>query len=151
MTIALLFHILAAVVWVGGMFFAHVMLRPAAASLDPAVRLPLFRRVLGNFFPWVWACIIALLASAYGVMLPALGGFAHAPTYVQVMQGLGLIMMLAFFHLFFAPWRRFRTAVDAGDYQTAAPQLNQIRHIVLFNLVLGLVVVVIGGTGRYWG
>ena len=150
MTIALPFHILAAVIWVGGMFFAHVMLRPAAAALDPAVRLPLFRRVLANFFPWVWVSIVALLASAYGVLLPELGGFAHAPAYVNVMQVIGLVMMLAFFHLYFAPWKRFRTAVDVGDFARAAPQLNQIRHIVLFNLVLGLIVVVIGGTGRYW-
>lgn len=150
-TLALLVHILAAVIWVGGMFFAHVLLRPAAASLDPAVRLPLFRRVLGNFFPWVWACVIALLASAYGVLLPQRGWFTGAPLYVQIMQVIGIVMMLAFFHLFFAPWRRFRAAVDAGDLKAAAPQLNQIRHIVLFNLVLGLIVVAIGGTGRYWG
>jgi uncharacterized membrane protein len=150
MAIALLFHILAAVIWVGGMFFAHVMLRPAAASLEPAVRLPLFRRVLGNFFPWVWVCIAALLASAYGVMLPRLGGFAHAPAYVQIMQGIGLIMILIFAHLYFAPWRRFHTAVDRGDLSAAAPQLGQIRQIVLFNLVLGLIVVVVGASGRYW-
>jgi len=150
MAIALLFHILAAVVWVGGMFFAHVMLRPAAASLEPAVRLPLFRRVLGNFFPWVWVCIAALVVSAYGVMLPRLGGFAHAPAYVQIMQGIALVMILAFGHLFFAPWRRFREAVDRSDFPAAAPQLGQIRHIVLFNLVLGLIVVVVGATGRYW-
>lgn len=150
MTVALLFHILAAVIWVGGMFFAHVMLRPAAAALDPAVRLPLFRRVLANFFPWVWASIVALLVSAYGVMVPDLGGFAHAPIYVNTMQVIGIVMMLAFFHLYFAPWKRFRTAVDAGDFAAAAPQLAQIRHIVLFNLILGLIAVVIGGTGRYW-
>jgi len=150
MTIALLFHILAAVIWVGGMFFAHVMLRPAAAALDPAVRLPLFRRVLANFFPWVWASIVALLVSAYGVMVPDLGGFGHAPIYVNAMQVIGIVMILAFFHLFFAPWKRFRVAVDAGDFAAAAPQLAQIRHIVLFNLVLGLIAVVIGGTGRYW-
>ena len=150
MAIALLFHILAAVIWVGGMFFAHVILRPAAGVLDPPVRLPLFRRVLGNFFPWVWAAIIALLASGYGVLLPGLGGFAHAPAYVQIMQGLGIIMMLAFFHLFFAPWRRFQAALDRGELPVAAAQLGQIRHIVLFNLVLGLIVVVVGATGRYW-
>ncbi|HXQ50131.1 MAG TPA: CopD family protein [Stellaceae bacterium] len=151
MAIALLFHILAAVIWVGGMFFAHVMLRPAAASLEPSVRLPLFRRVLGTFFPWVWVCIATLLVSAYGVLLPGMGGFAHTPVYIQAMQVIGVVMILAFLHLFFAPWKRFRTAVDAGDFKTAAPQLGQIRHIVLFNLVLGLIVVVIGGTGRYWG
>ncbi len=150
MMIALLFHILAAVIWVGGMFFAHVMLRPAAAALEPAVRLALFRRVLANFFPWVWASIVALLASAYGVMVPDLGGFARAPVYVNAMQVIGIVMILAFFHLYFAPWKRFRVAVDAGDFARAAPQLTQIRHIVLFNLVLGLIAVAIGGTGRYW-
>jgi uncharacterized membrane protein len=150
MTIALLFHILAAVIWVGGMFFAHVMLRPAAAGLDPAVRLPLFRRVLANFFPWVWVSIVALLLSAYGVMLPDLGGFSHAPFYINLMQLIGIVMILAFLHLYFAPWRRFREAVDRGDLAAAAPQLAQIRHIVLFNLVLGLIAVATGGTGRYW-
>ena len=151
MAIALLFHILAAVIWVGGMFFAHVILRPAAGALDPPVRLPLFRRVLGNFFPWVWASIVALLASGYGVLMPGLGGFAHAPAYVQIMQLIGIVMMLAFFHLYFVPWRRFQKALDAGDFPAGGRQLTQIRHIVLFNLVLGLIVVVIGATGRYWG
>jgi len=67
------------------------------------------------------------------------------------MEGLGIIMMLAFGHLYFAPWRRFRTAVDAGELAAAAKQLDQIRMIVTFNLVLGLVVVAVGATGRYWG
>ncbi len=151
MAIAILFHALAAVIWVGGMFFAHVMLRPAAAALEPPVRLALFRRVLGNFFPWVWACVVVILASAYGVMLPRLGWFTGAPIYVQIMQGLGIIMMLAFFHLYFAPWKRFQAALDGGDIPRAAGQLGQIRHIVLFNLVLGLIVVMVGASGRYWG
>ena len=34
-TAALIVHILAAIVWVGGMFFAHQVLRPAAAMLEP--------------------------------------------------------------------------------------------------------------------
>jgi len=60
-------------------------------------------------------------------------------------------MMLAFAHLYFAPWARFRGAVDRGDFPAAAAQLDQIRRIVGFNLVLGLLVVVVGTTGRYWG
>jgi uncharacterized membrane protein len=66
------------------------------------------------------------------------------------MEALGVIMFLAYGHLFFAPWKRFRRAVDASDFPAAAVQLNQIRHIVELNLVLGLIVVVVGATGRYW-
>jgi len=79
------------------------------------------------------------------------GGFRYVGLHVHIMQGLGIIMMLAFGHLYFAPWRRFRAAVDAGELAAAAKQLDQIRMIVTFNLVLGLVVVVVGATGRYWG
>ena len=34
-TIPLALHLLAAVIWVGGMFAAYVCLRPAAGALDP--------------------------------------------------------------------------------------------------------------------
>ena len=35
-----LVHLLAAIVWLGGMFFAHFFLRPAAQTLEPALRSP---------------------------------------------------------------------------------------------------------------
>jgi uncharacterized membrane protein len=148
---ALLVHILAAVIWVGGMFFAHQMLRPAAAGLEPAQRLPLWRRVFARFFPWVWASIIALLASGFAMVIWGFGGFAFVGAHVHVMMAIGIVMMLAFAYLYFAPWRRFREAVDRGDLAAAGAQLTQIRRIVGFNLVLGLVTVVVGATGRYWG
>ncbi len=151
MIAGLFFHILAAVIWVGGMFFAHQMLRPAAAALDPPQRLPLWRRVFARFFPVVWVSIAALLASGYAMIIWGFGGFANIGVHINLMQGIGIIMMMAFAHLYFAPWKRFRRAVDAGDFPAAAAQLNQIRRIVGFNLVLGLIVVVIGATGRYWG
>jgi uncharacterized membrane protein len=149
--LGLLVHSLAAVVWVGGMFFAHQMLRPAAAALEPAQRLPLWRRVFTRFFPLVWLSVGALLASGYAMVFGVFGGFAHLPLHINLMQAIGIIMILAFGHLYFAPWARFRRAVDAGDLAAGANQLNQIRLIVGFNLVLGLSVVVIGATGRYWG
>ena len=151
MVLGLLVHILAAVIWVGGMFFAHQMLRPAVGPLEPAQRLPLWRRVFARFFPVVWLSIVALLASGYGMVFWGFGGFAHIGLHIHVMQGIGIIMMLAFGHLYFAPWRRFRMAVDSGELAAAAKQLTQIRHIVAFNLVLGLITVVVGATGRYWG
>ena len=71
--------------------------------------------------------------------------------YVNTMQVIGLVMILVYGHLYFAPWQRFRRAADSSDWPTAGANLNQIRHIVFFNLVLGLIVVVVGATGRYWG
>lgn len=151
MVLGLFFHILAAVIWVGGMFFAHQMLRPAVGPLEAAQRLQLWRRVFARFFPVVWVCIAALLASGYAMILWGFGGFANIGPHIDVMQGIGIAMMLAFAHLYFAPWPRFRAAVDAGDFQAAARPLALIRRIVAINLVLGLIVVVVGATGRYWG
>ncbi len=143
-------HILGAVVWVGGMFFAYVVLRPSAGPLQPEERLKLWRRVFGRFFPWVWASIVLLLASGYAAIILYLGGFAELSLHIHVMQGIGIVMMLLFLHLYFAPWRRFRMAVDAGEFALAADALNQIRMIVAINLVLGLVIVVVGASGRFW-
>lgn len=142
----LFFHILSAVVWVGGMFFAHQMVRPSVVPLDAPMRLALWRRIFERFFAWVWAAIVLLLISGIAMEILGVQGL-----HVTVMEALGVIMMLAFGHLYFAPWKRFRRAVDGEDFSVAAWQLNQIRRIVEINLVLGLIVVVVGATGRYWG
>jgi len=42
-------------------------------------------------------------------------------------------------------------AVAASDWPTAAANLNRIRQIIAVNLPLGLLVVIIGASGRYWG
>src|SRR5580658_8282207 len=101
-------HLLAAIFWVGGMAFAYWVLRPTAGPLEPSVRLALWRRVFGIFLPWVGVAIVVLLGSGYAMMAFYFGGFAAAPTYVNVMQGLGILMVLLYLHLFFAPWKRFR-------------------------------------------
>ena len=128
MIIGLFLHILAAVIWVGGMFFAHQMLRPAAGKLDPAQRLPLWRRVFQRFFPWVWACVATLLLTGYGMVISGFGGFAHIGLHVHVMQAIGIVMMLAFAHLYFAPWARFRRAVDASDFPAAQGRADPDRR-----------------------
>jgi uncharacterized membrane protein len=146
-SIAAILHTISAVVWVGGMFFAYVVLRPATGPLDPAARLALWRRVFSGFFPWVFVAVVLLLITGFVLFL---GGYAAGP-HVHVMMAIGIIMLLIFLHLYFAPWKRFRAALDAGDNTAAAVQLNQIRVLVMVNLILGLINVAIGGSGRYWG
>jgi uncharacterized membrane protein len=142
-------HILAAVFWVGGMAFAYTILRPAAGAIEPPVRLTLWRDVFGRFLPWVGLAIVALLVSGYSMMFMTFGGF-RAPLYVHIMQGTGIVMMLLYLHLYFAPWRRMQKAVRDAQWPAAGQQLAMIRKLVAINLVLGLITVLVGSTGRYW-
>jgi uncharacterized membrane protein len=150
-SLSLVLHTLSAVVWVGGMFFAHQVLRPASGVLEPGPRLTLWSRVLGRFFAWVFAAVLLLLLTGYAMVFGVYAGFADIGFHVQLMQGIGILMMLLFLHLYFAPWRRFRAAVARQDWAEGGRQLGQIRTIVTVNLVLGLIVVAIGSSGRYWG
>jgi uncharacterized membrane protein len=150
-TVALIVHSLAAVIWVGGMFFALVVLRPATATLAAGPRLQLWLQVLGTFFRWVFAAIVLLLASGYTIVIGVDGGFGEIGLYVNLMQAIGILMMLLFFHVYFAPWRRFCAALERQDQGEAARQLAQIRALVAVNLTLGLITVAIGSSGRYWG
>jgi len=56
-------HVLAIIVWIGGMVFAHFFLRPAVARLDQPVRLRLMHDVLDRFFQAVLAAALLTLAS----------------------------------------------------------------------------------------
>ena len=150
LVVFLAIHLVAAVFWVGGMAFAYMILRPAAGPLDPPMRLPLWRRVFARFLPWVGVSVVALLVTGFTMIFQMFGGMANLPLYVNLMMGIGIVMMLLYLHLFFAPWKRFRTAVDRGAFPDAAKALNQIRMLVAINLTLGVITTIIGGTGRYW-
>jgi uncharacterized membrane protein len=150
MPLLIAFHALAAVFWVGGMFFAYAILRPSLGGLETAARQALWRAVLKRFFPWVFACVVVLLISGYMMLFGYLGGFAGAGMAVQIMHLLGWVMFLLFFHLYFSPWRRYRRARDAADGEAASAALEQIRYLVAINLALGIVTAAIGASGRYW-
>ena len=68
--IFLFFHLIGVVLWVGGMFFAHMTLRPSAAELlQPPLRLPLLAATLGRFFTWVSVSIVLILVSGVAIMV----------------------------------------------------------------------------------
>jgi len=150
MGIALLLHALAAVIWVGGMFFAYMALRPVAASqLEAPQRLALWAGVFGKFFPWVFAAIAVLLLTGFWMVLAYYGGLGAVGLYVHLMLWLGILMMLVFMHVFFAPFRRLKLAVAAQDWAAGADKLAQIRLLIAVNLSLGVCVVAIASGGRY--
>ncbi|MCH8214412.1 MAG: hypothetical protein IIC54_10140, partial [Proteobacteria bacterium] len=82
-------HVLAAIVWVGGMFFAYMVLRPSLGVLEPPQRPALWNAVFPRFFAWVWVAVIALPVTGYAMVFDAFGGFANAGVHVHVMHVLG--------------------------------------------------------------
>jgi uncharacterized membrane protein len=149
--IAVALHIFPAVIWVGGMFVIYVCLRPALGTLEPPQRMRLMQATFQKFFPRVWLAILLLLASGYWMLFTNFGGFAGAGVHVHLMQMIGWVMIALFVWLFYGPWQAFKRAVDAENWPTAGASLNRIRRIIAVNLPLGLLVVVIGASGRYWG
>ena len=150
MSVSIAVHLLSSVIWVGGMFFAYMALRPAAATvLEPPHRLQLWVHVFKLFFLWVWLSVIAILVTGYWMLFGVFGGFANAGMHIHIMQGAGIVMVLIYLHVFFAPYRRLRHAVIVQDYAEGARQLAQIRKLVGLNLSIGLFVVVVASGGRY--
>lgn len=147
MSLLIAVHGLIAMIWVGGMFFAYVVLRPAAQTIEAPLRLRLWAQTFERFFPWVWAAVILLPATGYVLITTRLGGFAHLPLAINVMQGLGIVMILLYLHVFFAPYRRLRTGVEAGDFVKAGQALRQIRQLIGVNMVLGLITVFVALAG----
>jgi uncharacterized membrane protein len=142
----LLAHILGVVVWVGGMFFAWMILRPVAAQqLQPGQRLPLWSAVFGRFFPWVWISILAILMSGLA-MLHAMAG--QVPLHVWFMLGLGGLMMAIFCYVFFLPYGRLRRMVAKENWPAAGEALSDIRRLVGVNLILGLLTIAVALLGR---
>jgi uncharacterized membrane protein len=149
--IALALHLVSAVIWVGGMFYAYMILRPAAASLlEPPVRLQLWSSVFHSFFKWVWGIIIVIPATGYLMIFKNWDGFKFVTMDIHIMHGIGILMILLYLHLYFGPYRRMNEALESNNIEEAARRLGQIRGVVAINMTLGLIVTIVASAGRYW-
>ncbi|MBX9811846.1 MAG: CopD family protein [Burkholderiales bacterium] len=147
MKFALMLHLLGVAVWVGGMFFAYMALRPAASKLlEPPQRLPLWSAVLGRFFNWVWLSIALILGSGFH-MISVIAELGKVPFYVHAMLYVGIVMTLIFGHVYAVPFAALKRAVAAQDWKAGGVALDRIRIAVAVNLGLGLLNIVIATAG----
>jgi len=143
--VLVLIHLMAVIVWIGGMFFAHFCLRPvAAAQLQPPQRLPLLAAVLGKFFKFVGLALLLLWGS--GLIRFAQAGPA-IPANWHAMAALALVMTLIFGVIVLRDYRRMRAALKIQDWPSAGKAMNAIRSLVLTNLVLGFITVIVAISG----
>jgi uncharacterized membrane protein len=134
-------HLLFAVLWVGGMFFAYFVLRPSMVAIDPPQRMLLHTRVFRRFFLVVWHAMPIMLVTGFA-MLYLLGGPALVPWPIHAMAALGVIMAAVFLAIVFGPYRKFRRTTDRARMATS---LDTIRKLIGLNLILGLLTVIFAG------
>jgi uncharacterized membrane protein len=139
-----LIHLVAAIVWMGGMTFMLVALRPAArAVLLPPERMRLMGVVWRRFFAAVVVSIVALFTTGTNLYTTAFRaakaatGQGSVPLGWNLMLGLGLLMMLVFGHIYFAGYARFKRAAAASDWNLAGQAAAQIHTLIVINFVVG--------------
>ena len=150
MALALALHVLAAVIWVGGMFFAFFCLRPALSVVDPQLRLRVFSSTMSRFFRWVFVSIAVILVTGVWMVFGHFHGLRRVGHDVHLMMLIGVVMMLLAAHVYFAPYKRLKRLIAHSNWSEAGHQLNQIRWFVALNLGLGLCAVAVAVTGPYW-
>ena len=146
--ILVLVHLLAAIAWFGGMWFAYFCLRPAAAeTLDPPRRLPLWAATFERFLRFVAIAVVVIVIS--GFTLLAETGFRMAPVGWLVMATLGVVMTVVYFYVYLILFPRLRAHCLASAWPNAAIAMNDIRRLVAINLILALCTVVAAVFARY--
>jgi uncharacterized membrane protein len=144
--LAIILHLVAINVWVGGMFFMVIVLGKVMASLEVPEQHELWKKILARFFFWVWLAMIALLSTGIGMIVYRFGGLAHAPTYILIMASLGLLMATLFVIIYFVFYQRFKNATQQGDLRGSRQSLRMIRCLGIVNIIIGFcVMMVIGG------
>ena len=140
-------HLLCAVIWVGGMFFAWMILRPAAVDMLRApARLGLWNDVLPRFFRWVWLAVLVLPITGFGMLHLRQHGIETAPQYIQVMIGLYLVMLSLFLRIQLLLLPGLKQAVASEDWPQGGAVLGKIRRLVGINLLIGMLLVSLAGS-----
>ena len=149
------FHLLAVIVWVGGMAFVLFCLRPAARVLEPPARIALMHAALRRFLAVVVAaiavifvCGVAMVAIAWSAASRA-GLRFNMPLDWYVMFAVFFVMLAVFVHIRAVVFGRLDAALREQRWADGASALGAIRWEVSANLVLGVFVTVLvrlGGT-----
>ncbi len=129
-------HLIAAILWMGGMGFMLLALRPVVLTLDGPVRAQLMLKVWRRFFTVAGIAVVALLFSGSYLYAAAMRVGGATPGK-HAMASIGILMFLIFGHLVFAGFRKYARALAAGDSATAQRAAGTIHTLVVVNFCLG--------------
>lgn len=141
-------HVLFAVIWVGGMIFVQLALRPVVvAQLAPPAQAALMRAVLDRFFVLVWLAVLIIPLTGFWTIFAGYGGMSHLGAHIHYMTGIGSLMVLIYIGLFFFLFIPFKRALAAGQPERARALMTRLRLLIWVNLVLGVSVILVASGG----
>ena len=149
-------HILAAMIWVGGMLFMALMLIPALrAQKDPGLTARLVAAVGKIYHRWGWGALITLLVT--GFMALHYRGVRHSsfvsPEFWRSPFGqtlewklmlFGLIVGLSLIHDHVIGPRHTKMSGPNGDRAEAEKLRKQASYMGRFTLLISLLMVLLG-------
>jgi copper resistance protein D len=142
-------HILAAVIWIGGMLFLSLVAVPVLRQVEsPLLKRDLFRAMAQRFRKLVWICIAVLVLTGIGNVLlfgNALPGSAYMKVLHLKLALVAALVGLGLLHDFVIGPRAGR-AVSRNGLPPSASDLFMVRlapWVGRFNLLLGVVILVL--------
>lgn len=146
-------HVLAAVVWLGGMFFVGLVGAPLFRAIEPpALRQRLFHEIGVRFRTVGWVCIGLLIVTGVGNMqfrgLLTWDGVLGSATFWQSAVGYALAVKLAAVvtMLVVSALHDFWLGPAAGRLEAGTPAALAVRRraalLARVNAVVGVVVVI---------
>ncbi len=143
-------HVLAAIFWLGGMFFLGIVGAPALAGLDTDLRLRLFKEIGMRFRGAGWVAIAILLVTGIanlrfrGLLTPALHGgrdFWLTPIGQILAWKLGLVLARVTIGAVHDFWLGpLASELDAGSKKHLRVR-TLVARLGRLNAVLGILVV----------
>jgi uncharacterized membrane protein len=149
MTVVFPLHILAIIVFLGGLFFASVVFQPLARGLDSETASSLWQQMLSRFFAWGWVSLLLILATGISMVFLKFGGYSGTPMIHRGNMAIGIPAIALFGYVFFGPWRQYRRTTLRRDWTAAQTALTRVQVVMRVILVLGLIASVVSAVGRY--
>lgn len=141
------FHVISAVIWVGGMIGIRVAVHPALQKIsDPKVRIPRVLEVMKRLFGFVLGFTFIIVLTA---MLLAIGlGFKYGdPTLYMITHVKEGIWTVMFINLIMMMVKRAKAekAFYLGDEATLVKNMTMIaKYMIPVNIFLGIVAIYFG-------
>ena len=131
-------HAIAAVTWIGGIFFAYTALKPAEPVYTPEAKSKLWLKVYAVFVRWVGCSIAVMWLSCMAVVGMTEDPIGNMTKHSIGLLSLGSILTVTTLAVILGPWQRLNRQVEDRDFSAADQTVLRLRRYLMVNFILGI-------------